>query len=448
MTRHMNDPIAPIAGITRRTPRALILSTLTMAVAAASLMLGAMPPASAAPAAQPAPGESLCIAVPASTSKPPDVLLGETVGVTLSVNAFCTSESTLRHIVLVLDGSSGMLGPGGTASTFREFQRVAAREFVRNMDLGANPHIRIGVVIYDGTAVIRCQLTNQTGRLNGCINQATASGEANIAGAIALGHRVLRDGRRGVPDPTLIREAMIVTASLPNAGGCPPLTTAADAAKADGIIIAVVCISDSCETACLRGIATSTSHFYEASTPSSLPPTFETLRRDLEPPRSGSPPHPPDRLVVVLPIPPNMQYVRDSAVPPPSDTGTAFDRLTWDTRTIPRGGITMTLSLLPLEIGCHPTIQGASGIVTDYLGRERAFVFEDRSVCVFVPAPIDTPVPTATPLPSATPLPTATPTVTPTSESRLFQLYFPSVLRSFTDSAETLFVADRGPARW
>lgn len=436
MTRHVNDPIAPIAPIARiarRTLRAIIVSALATAFAAGALLLGATPPTSAAPAAQGAPGENLCFALPKSASKPSDVLLGETVGVTLTVQLNCGVEPLLRHIVLVLDGSSGMLGPGGTTNTFEVEQKVAARAFVRNLALKDNPQIKVGVVIYDGTAMIRCHLTNQSGRVLGCINQLRASGEATIADALALGHRVLREGRRGVPDPTLIHEAMIVTASLPNTGGCPPLTTAADAAKADGILIAAVCIGDSCETACLRGIATSTSRFYVAPTQYDLPPTFETIRLDLESIGVGPIGPPPDRLVVVLPIPPNMQYVRDSAVPPPSDTGAAFDRLTWDTRAVPRGGMTMTLSLLPLEIGCHPTISGASGIVTDYLGRERAFVFEDRSVCVLVPAPLDTPVPTETPLPSATPLLTATPTVTPTPESRLFQLFFPSVLRTFTD---------------
>ncbi len=403
------DPEAPSD---RRILRASFCAALLLAFAVATILLVATPPVAAAPAAQvPAPGESLCFAVPKSASRPADVLLGESVDVTLTVNAFCGSEPPRHHIVLVLDGSNGMRGPGASTA-FERHQKEAASEFVRNVIVDAPPYTKVGIVVYGGKARILCELTDQADLVIDCIDRVTKRGEPEIDQAISRAHEVLRRGRTGFPDPTRIRDTIIVTASLPNADGCPPLSVAAEAAEADGVHIFAICIRDRCDTVCLRNTVTLPErHYYEAPAATDLISVFKKIRADLEPIRRAQSPPPADRLVVVLPIGRAMRYVPDSAVPPPSDTGADLEALTWDMRAVPRTGITLTLSLEPLKTGYLPTVGGASGVITDYLGRDRVFDFDDRNVFVLAPNPLNTPTP----------------------DPRTIPLFFPSTLKTLGD---------------
>ena len=206
---------------TRGIAAAIAIAVIVLAGAGMRLLLGGAI-VEAAPSNQGIdPADSPCIMTTSKHASPSSVLLGETVGVTLTVIPVC-SESIPLHIVLVLDRTRGMGVSSGSAN-FLDEQKAATKEFVYNINLRDNPNIQIGVVTYGDTVTIDCQLTNQSGRVIGCINRMIAKGEPEIDTAVRLGHDVLRNGRSGFKGPEEIREVMILTASLTNAGGCPPL---------------------------------------------------------------------------------------------------------------------------------------------------------------------------------------------------------------------------------
>ena len=182
-----------------------------------------------------------------------------------------------------------------------------------------------------------------------------------------------------------------------------------------------VCVGGSCDAPCLLPAATSPRWFYSAPRPTDQSTVFETIRL-----RSTSLAL--NNISVVDPLPADMQYVIDSADPPPSDTGVGFDAITWEMDDIPDSGITFTLEVLPLEVGCHPTNTGATGTFMDILGRGGAFAFPDPVVCVLNPLPLETPTEPPATETVVTPIPSETPTATSTSESRTLDVFLPAVL--------------------
>ena len=102
--------------------------------------------------------ESLCELVPDKVASPPQILLGETVRVTLTLDASCPSESNPLDVVLVVDESASMKDAGKI-----ENARAAARAFLDEMKLDES---RVGLVTFtNGDAAVRVQLGNDPQRI-------------------------------------------------------------------------------------------------------------------------------------------------------------------------------------------------------------------------------------------------------------------------------------------
>ena len=371
---------------------AISIGVMLLVGSGTALLLGNPAQVRAARLAQePAPVESPCLAVGSSAAEPKSLLLGEAVSVTLTVDILCPSEPRRRHIVLVLDGSRGMSAERGSA--LARGQEFAARQLIRDLDLESHPLDRVGVVSFGGRARVHCELTNLADRIDRCISSVSARGAPVIDEAVELGRQMLYAGRTGILEPGRIVENLIVTASLPNADGCPPLELVADESKDMGMQLITVCMGDRCEPRCLQSAATAPRYFYEASEPTLLMTAFGAIGFDLELSFISPPPPPPARLTVIDSIPENMRYVVGSGVPPPSDTGTGYDVITWGPDVAPRAGVTFSLEIEPLEVGCYQTNAGAYGSFVDGYGRVGEVLFpRELRVCVFEPIPIETPV--------------------------------------------------------
>ena len=379
----------------------------------------------AAPSNQGAgPGDSPCTVTVSKRAVPSSVLLGETVDVTLTVTALCTGEQFPLHIVLVLDASGSMSGVPE-----REMKK-AAKELIRTLNLKDNPATQVGVVAFSNTADIRCPLTNQSGRLTECINWIISGGGTVLDDGIKKGMQVMTRGRSGFSSSDEIQEVMIVLCDGENDLGCGPVEAEANRAKGQGVTVITVCVGFGCDTACMRRVATSARYFYEALHSRDLTGVFEAIQASIQNIILK-------QMTVIDHIPDNMQLIIDSVEPPAKDIGSDYKKLTWQTSFVPKSGVTYTLRLEPLEVGCHPTNNGATGVFRDNKNREGSFTFPDPTVCVLNPFPLETPVePPATETATETAVtPTETPTAmaTSTSEFRSNRVFLPAVLKLIGD---------------
>ncbi len=403
-----------------------VVGVMTLGVIGSSLAVMGGGSASASPAMQGGVASS-CIAVNKKEASPEVILLGETVDVTLSVTALCSGEQFPLHIVLVLDNSGSMTG-----EPEREMKK-AAKELVRNLNLKDNPATQVGVVEFNSVANIRCQLTNQSGRVNGCIGGIRSGGGTQIDAGIRRGMQVLTMGRSGFASSDEIREVMVVLSDGESNSGCGPVEAEANRAKGQGVLLITVCVGAGCDAACMRRLATSARYFFEARNPRELTQVFEAIRRSFQNILLK-------QMTVIDNIPDNMEFIVGSDEPPAKDTGTDYDQLTWQTSFVPRSGVTYTFRLKPLDVGYHPTNNGASGEFRDNKNRTGTFTFRDPWILVLNPEPLSTPTAPPTPTPTNTkgPTPTNTPTNTPTPTPTPGPIYLPIAVREYCVNDERL----------
>ena len=363
------------------------------------------------------PGDSPCTMIVSKRAVPSSVLLGETVDVTLTVASLCSPERFPLHIVLVLDESGSMMG-----DPLLEM-KAAAVELVRNLNFGGNPATQVGVVSFSTKAYIKCELSNDSGRVIACINSIRSGGETSIDAGIKSGLQVMSSGRSGFSSSDEIREVMVVLTDGKNYSGCAPVEAEANRAMGQGVLLITVCLGSDCDTACMRRVATSPRFYFEAPSITDLMSIFEDIRKTFNSFILK-------RTTVIDNIPANMQFIIGSDKPLAKDTGTDFDQLTWQTSFVPTSGVTYTFRLRPLEVGCHPTNNGAWGEFRDNKNRKGSFTFADPVVCVLSPVPLETPTEPPATATVVTPISSETPTATATStlEPRSVVVFLPAVL--------------------
>jgi hypothetical protein len=334
------------------------------------------------------------------SAQPAQIRAGETVNVTLVFTATCVSAVTPLHIVLVVDAGTT---DDRTAADLQD--RLA--ELVLQLDLDANPHIKVAVVEYADDARTRCHLTNQTSRLLGCIRPIQFEGTSRTDLGIDQGVSVLIRGRSD--EATRPLEVMVVTMTGGPPNGCQPAISAAGSAKGNGVLVMSVCAGLTCDTQCARQIA-SGSHY--AFTQRDWPPLVVNVLDQI---MDQSDPAPRAVAAVVTDtLPANMAYVAGSAVPPALVRG---PDLIWEDIALPPNTITLTFAILPLEAGRHPTNVEARADVF--------FVGHPRVVGIFPVPEVDVVAgasPTASP--TRTPEDTPTPTATATPR-RSWAIYLP-----------------------
>ena len=348
------------------------------------------------------------------------LVLGETVDITLTVKATCQVESPL-HIVLVLDASSSMAGEPS-----RPMKEAAVR-FVRKLDMAIHRDTMVGVVQFNSSATKLCELTNDAGRVEGCIRRIGADGGSAIDAGIREGLKVLLRGRSDFSSRD-VRQVMVVLADGDNNAGCPPVLQAANQAKGSGVLLATVCVGPGCDAPCLQAAATSAGHFFHAQVEGDLMRVFERVYEEIV--GVGL-----RRLTVVDTLPDNMRLVPNSALPAPKDFSPNGDQIEWEANFVPRTGLTMTFRVEPLQPGRWPTNVEATGDYVDNSGERGSLVFPVPVVVALMPGPLTPPIgppptPTDTPRPptATTVPPTATPT--PTRTPVPGRVWLPSVERS------------------
>jgi hypothetical protein len=307
--------------------------------------------------------ESLCVPSLMKVAAPEEIQLGETVRVTLTLEIGCPDEEQPIDVVLVVDESSSMSDDGKI-----DIARLAGLEFLNAMDLDVS---RVGMVSFtNGTAALRSGLTNDRTRIERALGALRPLGLTNISYAITLAHNELEaNGRDGVT-----QAIVVLTDGRQTQADAEPILTAADRAKADGILIATFCAGVDCDADLSQAASSSDLHF-DVPDPSELPGLYRTLAGTLQANGIAT-------LTIRDEIPSNMRYIVGSAEPAPSEEGPGY--LVWTFAGLPpESGISYLLE--PLQPGVHPTNIVATVEFTDLHGHPGGATFPVPRVRVVGP---------------------------------------------------------------
>lgn len=352
--------------------------SLTVAVL---IVLGALLAATRLPASSARAQGDACVTSQERTVFPRQVELGQTVDVTMRFRASCPDQASPFHLVFVVDGSGSMAG--------QRLERVRAvlGDLIEALELPAHPGTQIGLVSFSDAPSTLCQLTNDSDRLTACLLGLGASGGGATDLGILEGIEVLRQGRDPEPGPSAVEVLLLLTDGA-NLEGCEPVEVAARQAKSQGILLLTICLSEVCDRACMRGVASSARYF--------LPDLDAAILTDLclRVRDTAASTTPLTQIVVTDRVPPNLRYVEGSAQPSAGwDPGTRT--LTWRRSRLPAEGLTYTFAIEPLELGTHPSSLEARLRYVDGHNVPGGvdFPIEDLSVIAGAPTPTPQPQP-------------------------------------------------------
>jgi Mg-chelatase subunit ChlD len=339
-------------------------------------------PATPLPAPTPAPTTDLTCRVQGGKVAGPDrLVLGQSVGVTLTLAASCPARASVlgADVMLVIDRSNSM-SAGGLAAA-----QSAARSFVELLDVRYH---RVGLTSFADDASVDVPLTSNVPAVIDGLRAVQTGGQTNLGVAIDRAWANLRDFGRPEALPVIV----LLTDGQNSATAADPRPVAIQARNA-GVQIYTIGLGNSVDQPLLRELAGRPDRFFFAPSPGDLFPVYGQILRLVLSSLAGN-------LIVDDLLGDGMAYVESSARPP---AVVAFGRLSWGRSLLPATGITMTYQLRPTRAGCQPTNRQAVANYTDGDGALRQYVFPVPTVCVTAPTPTATRPPTATP--TATPKP-------------------------------------------
>jgi Mg-chelatase subunit ChlD len=350
--------------------------------------------------------EPSCQAEGDKVAAPAEIQLGETVAITLRAGGSCEgSVATVPLDILLLIDRSGSMN-GEALATARE----AALEFISATDLAS---ARIGLVSFANQARLDAPLTHEAWQLRQALGNIKASGGTDIAAALASANDVIaREGRLSA------RWIFILLSD----GGSEhaPAIAQAERARAGGIEVFTIGIE--ADAVLMRAIAADAAHYFASSRLRELFDVFATIARRIEAPALFQ------RIDLVDQLPDDMDYVADSAEPPPFaiDPGPPVS-LRWRLEGLPAEGALLRYRLRPRQPGLRPTNILAWADFVDGFGRPGRLNFPVPEVRVIGPTATPSASPSAGTLPPPTPSrrPTSAPGPSPSPQA----LFLPLLLR-------------------
>jgi Mg-chelatase subunit ChlD len=184
------------------------------------------------------------------------VLPPEPIYLPVVYQRYCLPKSRHADVALVIDTSSSMTGEKLRAA------QSAARLFVDRLRL---PLDRAAVIGFNSAARLAVGLTGDRAALIRAIDGLAVETGTVVDAGIQAGHAELMAGRDRENTPVLV----LLTDGQNNRGPGPVLA-AAEAARADGIVIFTVALGDTADLATLQAVAGDPARAYVALTPADL----------------------------------------------------------------------------------------------------------------------------------------------------------------------------------
>jgi hypothetical protein len=330
-----------------------------------------------------------CEVFHAKVTGPAPAVVGDPLGITMTVSAVCRGERFPVHIVLVIEGSSAMRGTLG-----RQVQE-GATGLVRSLQLDLYPSTFVGVVGFDDEARRLSGLTNSEARVRAAINRVGDEGGARIDQGLDAAGKIMQ----GAPEHDRATQVAVLFSHGPVDEACEEAFGASRRLKGQGILVIAVCAGGDCDARCMRQIASSPRYYFELENAFGTWGVFQQIRDRIININLK-------RLTVTDYLADGMDYVPDSASPKPVATDPAGRWFRWEDVYIPKDGVTYSLKVRPSRAGRWPTNAKAEGDVVTNKGTLIPWRFDVPVVDVVEPSP--TPTATSTPFPSLAAM-TATP---------------------------------------
>lgn len=337
---------------------------------------------------------------------PEVILLGETVNVSLVLKPFCgRGTDQPLHVVLAIDTSASMQGQPIVQA------KAAARQFIDELDLPANPASQVGIVSFNNRADTVCALTNQSAKLVGCLNRLgnAPTGGTDIAAGLQLSRNLLQKAKKQEEADPL--SAVLLLSDGANQAGCAPVQSAAGDLKRDGSLLGTVCVGSYCDEECLRSAASQPRFALSVPDPAQLSGAFGRLRREMVDQVLE------DATITQL-LPPDLQLngVGAPGEPDPylDDDPEGGSSLRWKLPLVPPEGLTLSFRLRPTRLGEQASGRKAWAVLRRSNGGGLSADFPQRQIVVLKAPVLPTVQAGGTLEPSATAEPPRSPEPPPT----------------------------------
>jgi len=314
--------------------------------------------------------------------------LGQRSAVTATLDMTLPEPPGNTHLALVADRSGSMSGDPmvkliqGARGMLDRLESVAVDDFAA------------AIVRFNSVPDLLCDLTGDFSLLRACVDGIDpAEGGTNIAFGLQEGHKALKPGTawHGGKD-------LVVFTDGQNNTGCDPVRAAANAIKADGVVVHAVCLGSGCDAFCMQQAASSPRHFFDVPLSADLPQAFDGIAQDLLARRGV------EGVNLLLKVPPHLRLVPDSFSVEPDLVDQAG--VHFNLPRLPQGGLRLTFAV--------EAVAGGKGVLEleSNLPMLRAATLSGQTQS----KPLDVPVTPTLPAVTATLVePTATATLAPST---------------------------------
>ncbi|MEO8085159.1 MAG: VWA domain-containing protein, partial [Ardenticatenales bacterium] len=330
--------------------------------------------------ATPTPGPLSCRVVGTKGAAPARIVLGESVGVSITLRATCPAATRFdgADVLLVVD-RSGSMAPDDKLSIANA---VAARLAHAFRDGGH----RVGLVTFAGDAALAVPL-GAADDVAAALHGLEADGTTDIAAAIELARTTFASDRRAgaLPLDVLLSDGRSATAYD------------ASALATDGVLTAAVAVGYDAEHDLLGQFSAAPDLLFTATAPDVAHAIHHRLLTAVYGTVAGN-------WAIDDALGVQVELVERSPLPAAVRSD---DLLRWSRPVLPPSGITLTYRVRPLVTGWINTNRFAYADYTDADGARRRYVLPIPVVEVIAPTATATPEPTATFVPTATIVPPA-----------------------------------------
>ncbi len=319
------------------------------------------------PAAEAPPAPDRCRAEPDKRAAPRQVMLGDSVGVELTVAGDCPGQPLPAQLMVVFDTSRSMNWGYALDDARQSLLDLLARLDPRYAEVGA--------VSFNDQAALVSPLSRDLALVGRKVVALSATGDTRLAGALDVAIAQLRLAPK---TPDLQQAILIVTDANPS----DDAGTALELARTLGIAVSAMVFEQGQEADpfFLELLSLTGGDLLLDPSAGRLAAYAADLSRRQENPGLFQ------ELEVRDDIPANMRYVPDSARPP-AVYDAAQHRLTWRLGAVAAADtVRLTYRLIPQEVGDWPTNVQADTAHVDALGNAGRLVFPVPRVLVTAPA--------------------------------------------------------------
>lgn len=360
----------------------LLAAAALAATASTAAVLAAAALADTASAADARPDDGACEVFVDKTAQPTNVLVGETVELTLSVDGRCPQVPGQGEadVVLAIDRSASQRDNGTWTPTID-----AATLFVELIDFSRH---KVGVFTFSGRltplepdTVMRQPLTSDAEAVRSAIaaipEPLPFSWDTNLTAAVDSGHTELTSNRHR-PEAEAILVLLSDGDHTADTSRAP--IAAADEAKAAGTTIITIGLAvDDSAAQTLRQMASRPELYFPAPTGEDLTQVMREIVGQVATGRITD-------LEVTDQLPPEVEYVSGSASPVPDSI--VANVLTWSVPVLDATGWRARYFIRPLVAGTYSTNKLAVAEYTDADGSAGLATFPQPLITVREPEPI------------------------------------------------------------